>query len=81
VRAAIISSKLLARPVGSPDAFTRWDVAYWLGNQDILDGNRVANAERNLKAAETRLATAKAEKETEEKRVQELLDTGLVKPL
>ena len=70
MKAAIVSSKLLStRP---------WAVSHWLGDQAVLRGDKVAAAERNLKAAETRLASARAEQEAEQKRVQGLIDAGLI---
>jgi hypothetical protein len=61
-RAGIVSSKLLAE-------HGRWDVAHYLGNPDVLEGNVVDAAEKNLTAATARLDKARAEQEAERARV------------
>lgn len=69
-RAGIVSSKLVAE-------HGRWDVAYWLGNPDVLDGKPVDAAEKNLTAATVRLDKARAEQEAERERVAGLEQNGV----
>jgi hypothetical protein len=55
-----------------------WSVSHFLGDKPTLDGEGVEAAERQLKAAQTRLANAKEEQATEQARVEQLKRDGVV---
>jgi hypothetical protein len=69
MRIAIVKASTLAK-------HRRWDAGYYLGNREILDGERIKAAERNLKAAQTRLANAIAERDEERARIERLKVDG-----
>ena len=73
MKAAVVNLSTIAK-------HKRWDVGYYLGNTEEA-AEKLLQADVNLKAAQTRVETAKAKLQEEHDRARGFIDRGEVVPI